>query len=381
MEVLNQMINIVLILLLTAVLIIISLYYAIYTNIALKKNRIFLNKPKVYLFIPCKDNEKNLYKNIESYANQDYKNYMVIFITATADDPACSAIHEIVKKYSHCVHFVAGINNDYSQKVNNIINATENYQDCDIFAFGDSDICPNKEWLKNLITPLKMKKIGATTGYRWYWNQKRSFWQNVAIMWNGFVLFYMTIPFLRFIWGGSYAVRSDVFRNLNVRDIWHNVVTEDFTLSNAILKKGYRIHYVPQCLTVSLADFDSSSMFEWTTRQLMLSKYYFRRVYFSSLIVGLFGLLLVVNISWAFILGYVFLGFMLLRYVNITFNKIGCEIRVPYFMSVYILFSCILLIANVVFSFVSNKIKWRGVTYSIISHNKMIVEKVNTKEE
>ncbi len=331
-------------------------------------------KLRVNLFVPCKGMEPNLLENLKAYASQEYSNYQVIFVTATDDDPAIEVIREIISLYPHCKHMAAGINNNYSQKINNLIMGTERYNECDIFAFGDSDIAPEKKWLSRLISPLKNPKIGATTGYRWYWKNKRSFFENIVIMWNGFIIFFMLLPFYRFIWGGTYAVRRDLFNNMDVRNVWNNVVTEDFTLTAVIRSHGYKIHFVPNCISLSYFEFNFLSGVEWTTRQLLLSKFYFQRLFIGTLIFGIFGFLAFVLLFPLYLIAFLMFGLIIVGITRFIFRLLKINIKISYFMSLYLIASCVLLFVNIVMALFSHKLKWRNVTYHILSANKMRVE-------
>src|SRR5262249_21241407 len=130
-------------------------------------------QPKSVVIVPCKGLEPNLEENIRAYLAQDYRDYEVIFVTETESDPAHGIVSRIVKQSRRASWMVvAGEAKDCGQKVHNLVAAIEMLDSIDrraeVLVFADSDVCPPREWLSELVAPLADKQIGATTGFRWY---------------------------------------------------------------------------------------------------------------------------------------------------------------------------------------------------------------------
>jgi hypothetical protein len=81
-------------------------------------------------------------------------------------------------------------------------------------------------------------------------------------------------PYRRnFAWGGSMAMRREDFFGLGVHKMWQNALSDDYVLSYCVKKVARRkIHYVPQCLVASDANFNWASLFEFSVRQYRITK-------------------------------------------------------------------------------------------------------------
>ena len=126
--------------------------------------------PKVSLILPCKGIDPGFEKNISALLQQDHPDYEVVFVTATADDPAYTFLDKLLRSTSGVPAklIIAGISPVRGQKINNILEALKHVRvESEVFAFVDSDIRPKKSFLRNLVKPLQHPHVGATTGIRW----------------------------------------------------------------------------------------------------------------------------------------------------------------------------------------------------------------------
>ena len=56
-------------------------------------------------------------------------------------------------------------------------------------------------------------------------------------------------------------------------------MSDDYSLTNAVRESGFKIEFVPECLVPSLGDVDAQGMFEFTTRQLIITRVYAPRLW------------------------------------------------------------------------------------------------------
>jgi len=59
-------------------------------------------------------------------------------------------------------------------------------------------------------------------------------------------------------WGGSMAIRVDVFRKVGLDKIWPKVLSDDLSLTYAVKKAGMKLAFVPTCLVASYEEGNSS---------------------------------------------------------------------------------------------------------------------------
>ncbi|HEC82596.1 MAG TPA: glycosyltransferase, partial [Thermoplasmatales archaeon] len=101
-------------------------------------------------------------------------------------------IIEISKKYEEC-----------SGKNSALLTGIEKAKG-EIFVFADDDISPHPKWLKYLVSSLD----NASTTYRWYFRSP------FLCVWNASVASVLFYKRFNFAWGGSTAIRKEVFENL-----------------------------------------------------------------------------------------------------------------------------------------------------------------------
>jgi phytoene dehydrogenase-like protein len=327
---------------------------------------------RAVVVVPCKGLEPGLAEGLEAYATQRYPGYRLVLVTATADDPAVTAIAAVVGRHAHARHVVATLDERHAQKLFNVIRGVESAGDAEVYAFGDSDIGPDPDWLGRLVSPLADSRIGATTGYRWYTAERPTFWERLTILWNGFALTYLAVPALRFVWGGTYAMRRETLEAVDLRRVWRDVLSDDLTLTSALQKLGLRVAFVPSCVSWSPAAFTFGTMIEWTTRQMVMTRFYFPRVFYGSLALVVLGLALSVLAPGVFVGVAIAFGVATIALARATLP--AGDARRPRWVEAA-LFPLVnaLLAAAVLIALVRRTLSWRGVVYRVDSATRVTV--------
>ncbi|HEY6331121.1 MAG TPA: glycosyltransferase family 2 protein [Blastocatellia bacterium] len=234
--------------------------------------------PPVCIICPCKGIDFRLEENLAALLNQAYPDYSVIFVTGSAGDPARPVIERAISNRRNAGRsfLVAALPNpSRGEKVNNLLCALNSVEsDREVLVFADSDACPHPTWLLELVQPLAELGVGASTGYRWYLPATGGFWSKLLSAWNGSVATTLGDHGRNFAWGGSTAIRRDVFERTGVAQAWANAVSDDYALTRAIQDAGLKIKFVPSCLLVSRENATLSSLIEFTTRQVIITRVY-----------------------------------------------------------------------------------------------------------
>ena len=143
-----------------------------YAQAKYQKKRLW-QELKVALIVPCKGLDVDFQKNITSFFNQDYKNYLLWFVVEDDQDPAFKELNKLKDQLSQTSKaldvqiFIAGKTQSCSQKIHNLLYCYEQIgDDVAVLAFADSDACVRSDWLSHLVYPLRQPKNGAATGYR-----------------------------------------------------------------------------------------------------------------------------------------------------------------------------------------------------------------------
>ena len=227
-------------------------------------------RPRVLVICPCKGIDPGFRDNAASILNQDYPSLRAVFVVEADDDSAIPVLKELGATVQ-----VAGITMVRGQKVHNLIHAVEHaVEDSEVFVFCDSDARYPSDWISNLIPPLEDEAVGVSTGYRWYMAEPESMPSLFRSIWNASVVTALGSHSRNFAWGGSMAIRREVFDRIRVRAAWDRAVSDDFTVTLAARAAGMRIVFVPTCLIPSHGSCSWLELLEFTTRQIIITRVY-----------------------------------------------------------------------------------------------------------
>ena len=293
---------------------------------------------------------------------------------------------------------VAGKTETESQKVHNLRQAvSEVSNESEAFVFVDSDARPGKDWLRNLTAPLENETIGCATGYRWFISRKISLASELRSVWNASVASALGANTKKnFCWGGSMAIRRDVFDKLNVREKWLGTLSDDFAVTRMMKQADLPIYFVPQALTATVENCGFGELLEFTTRQMKITRVYASHLWKASLIgsliftivfwTGIALLFFASGIHFWLTLAFVLLIFALgaskaslrLKAVKLILKDYEKELNRQLF-SHLILWTLTppLYFYNSVCALLSRKIVWRGIEYELKSATETVILSTN----
>jgi cellulose synthase/poly-beta-1,6-N-acetylglucosamine synthase-like glycosyltransferase len=335
---------------------------------------------------------------------QRYPAYEVIFAVDSAADPAVAVIEEVRREAAGRIAtklIVAGPADRESQKVHNLREAVRHVSSgTEIYVFVDSDARPAETWLRHLTAPLADEQIGAATGYRWFIAKKFGFAAEMRSAWNASIASALG-PNAKnnFCWGGSTAIRRETFEALDLREQWSGTLSDDFAVTRAMKKAGLPIRFVPQALTASIERCTLRELFEFTTRQMKITRVYaphlWRRVYLGAglfclvWIWGLTNLLIYPAGSSAFVSTVAALAFVTIFSVNksrlrlraarLVLVNYEAELKKQRWTQHTLwLLSPALYFYNCTAALVSRRIVWRGIGYELDSAEQTTINKDDT---
>ncbi len=277
--------------------------------------------PFVSVVLPCKGLDYEIEKNIEAVLDQEYPDYEVILVTASASDPCMPLLESVRARHAgrKVEVVVAGISHERGEKVNNLMHAiAQTSPESVVFAFTDSDCRPDPRWLRSLVSPLKDERLGACTGYRWFFPNRGNFASVLRAAWNGSVATLLRDHDHNFAWGGSMALRRSTFDQARVLSHWNHSISDDYSLTRALKNAALKIHYEPRCLISSHGDCSWRELLEWSTRQILITKLYSRRLWQLAL-VSQFPFL----IGWWWGMGKLILSLMRFPGGSFTYSSAG----------------------------------------------------------
>lgn len=248
--------------------------------------------PIASVIAPCKGLDDGLRENLFALLELDYPEYDVIFVVDDENDPAVPVIRELLNRRDPEAQSEAGSAPERlgdrnqlviakkalgsSQKVENIREAVKHADPrSEVLVFVDSDARPQKHWLKSLVAPLEENNVGAATGYRWFLSRTPTLASELRSAWNGSIASALG-PNVKsnFCWGGSMAVRREVWEKLDLSKRLKGTLSDDFTVTRAMKEAELEIRFVPQALTPSIENCAWRELFEFTTRQMKITRVY-----------------------------------------------------------------------------------------------------------
>ena len=205
----------------------------------------------------------------------------------------------------------------------------------------------------------------------------------------------MANPDFAFAWGGAMAIRRSIFEKAKVAAAWDQAADDDLSLTTAVKDIGLTVHFVPQCLVATDGDSSVSEIIEWTNRQLILTKVYYPKLWRRAVaratvmalwLVGMISALALWIASADRWMGLALLAGLTIFPLEMLFliRARGLWQKVLTDNSQYIqesfLTSCAAIpLAHLVlpwmtlFSVLTNRIQWRGVTYELLSPSETLI--------
>ena len=255
-------------------------------------------RPRTVLLVPCKGIDPDFQKNVTSFFNQDYENYLLWFVVADKADPAYAKLCKLKSwlsrgsKAQDIQILVAGQGQSCSQKIHNLLYCYERVaDDVEVLAFADSDVCVRNDWLSHIVFPLQRPRNGATSGYRWFIPKKNNLATLALSAVNARVAQLLGNTHCNQAWGGSMAIKVDVFRQIGLDKIWPKVLSDDLSLSRAVKKAGKRVIFVPACLVASYEATTWRKLFEFGRRQFLITRISIPRLWWFALLGSLCSVL------------------------------------------------------------------------------------------
>ncbi len=349
--------------------------------------------PFVSVIAPCRGVDAGMKENLEKLFEQDFSAYEIMFVVDDEADEAVEVIKEVSRGGAEGAEskiVIAGKAENEGQKVHNLREAVLNVSArSEVFVFVDSDARPGKDWLKNLIAPLRHEKIGCATGYRWFISKRKNVASEMLSVWNASIASALGAnQKSNFCWGGSMALRRETFEKIKMRQHWQGTLSDDFAVTRVMKENDLKIYFVPEALTASIEDCSFKRLLEFTTRQMKITRVYAPHLWIASF-TGAF-LFNLVMISAVFVIAFseiksfsfwfaVFTiltvsvfsigkSYLRLKAVKLVLKDYETELNKQFWtQNTLWMFSPAIFLYNSVCALFSRKIVWRGIRYKLES--------------
>ena len=346
-------------------------------------------RPSVALLVPCCGDEEGLEENLRALARQDYPAFKLIFIVEDASDPAVPIIERVLgSEKSDGELVVAGPTEQRGQKVHNLVAGLGRAEAFEVYAFADSDGRPDGGWLAHLVSPLQEPTVGVASSYRFYLPEPGCLASVLRSAWNAGVLTLLGEHDRNFAWGGSMAIRKRIFDEAKVEEAWRGALSDDYALTHAVRRAGYKVKFVPRSIVASRGRVRLRELARWCARQMAITRVYWpnlwrigggSQVVFVAFLIGGSMAAASGNVAVSILLGAVLLlswvsGGIRARAVQLFLPDWSRELR--RYDWAYVLLAPVasfLTVYGFLRSALSRRIEWRGKFYEMRSPSETLL--------
>lgn len=243
-----------------------------------------LYQPRARIVLCVRGADPFLARCIQCLLGQDYPHFDVRVIVDRADDPAWPVVAEALREapVAARVEALSTRSKHRSLKVTSLL---QGIADLDssyaVVAIADADVIAHRHWLRDLVQPLQNPDVGVTTGVRWYIPESSEWGTLVRYMWNSGAE--MRRSWFGLAWGGSMAIRRDVFEAARQGNYWERSFGEDVPLAILLRQRGHRMQIVPEVVAETRESIGLQSCLGFISRQLTVVWLYHPRRYAIAL--------------------------------------------------------------------------------------------------
>jgi len=347
------------------------------------------SRPSVALLIPCCGAESGLEENLRSLTELDYQPLEIVFIVEDETDSAVPVIRRAMEATDRpTVLVISGSAERCGQKVHNLKAGLARAQEAEVFAFADSDGFTDRAWLASLVAALEKPNVGVASSYRFYLPEPGSLGSLLRSAWNAGVLTLLGEHDHNFAWGGAMVIRKETFDRAGVDQAWKGALSDDYALTHAVRRAGYRVAFVPQSIVVSKGSMRLGEVLEWCARQMAITRVYWpnlwrlgggSQVAFVLFLLGGGQATLAGNVGVTAILA----SLLLLSWVSGALRAEAVRLLLPKwddrlrrYQWLYILlapFTSLLTVYGFLASVLSRRIRWRGKVYEMRSPKETVI--------
>jgi len=202
--------------------------------------------PFVTVLKPVHGMEPRLKENIESFFQQEYPDFEIVFGARSADNPALRVVEEMRTRYPHvkCRVVISGPPAWPNAKAFSLERITKGAC-ADYLVITDSDVAVAPDFLRNVVPPLLDPKIGLVTClYRGVpaggaWSLLEALGMSVEM--SSGVMVADLLEGMRFALGPGMALRQDVLAKIGGFVSTKDYYSDDFVLGNLVWAAGYQV--------------------------------------------------------------------------------------------------------------------------------------------
>ena len=190
------------------------------------------------------------------------------------------------------------------------------------------------------------------------------------------------------------AIRRETFERIEMREKWRGTLSDDFAITRAMNGANLPICFVPQALTASVEDCSIAGLFEFTTRQMKITRTYapklwimsffgsglFNAVIIAALLIVILSrqndLAVIVSLATLVFVAFFSIGkaWLRLKAVRLVLTDYAVQLRrQAWTQNTLWLLSPALFFYNSFAAWLSRRMTWRGTTYELKSPSETVI--------
>ena len=202
--------------------------------------------PPVSILKPLHGMEPELERNLDSFFNQDYPAFEILFAVDTADDAALPVAQKLCRSYPGIPSrvLIAGEPPWPNPPAYSFARMTEVARN-DILVTSDSDVMVGRDYLRSVVPPLLQQESGMLTclyrgaGLGGFWSLMDAIGMSVEM--TAGVLVANMLEGMKFGLGPTIAVRRDALAAIGGYQTLGDYFSNDFVIGNLIAARGYSV--------------------------------------------------------------------------------------------------------------------------------------------
>lgn len=234
----------------SAIFLILALFGATKFHLQAREQRRFADQlselPPVSLLKPVHGLEPKLRENVESFFQQRYPRYEVLFAADTEDDDALPVVREVCARYPHIPsRILVNGRPPWPNPPAFSFHCMAKVAAYDILVTSDSDVHVEDDYLREVVPPLLDPEVGMLTCvYRGanaggFWSALDAMGMSVEM--TAGVVVANLLEGMRFGLGPTIVVRKDALEKIGGYQVLGEYFSNDFVIGNLISKAGYRV--------------------------------------------------------------------------------------------------------------------------------------------
>lgn len=201
--------------------------------------------PSISVLKPVRGLDREAYENYASFCRQDYPEYEVLFAVSDGDDPAIPVIERVMRDHpERPVRLLVGAPElGLNSKVNKLCRLVEEAR-YELLAISDSDVRVEPDYLRQVAVPFRDAQVGAVTAL-FRGNADASLLSQLDAIGAGEdfsgTLIARRFEGMKFLLGTTMAMRRERLAEAGGFAALANHHADDFELGRRIAARGHRI--------------------------------------------------------------------------------------------------------------------------------------------